>query len=115
MKSIQQISGFLPIALSFACILPAKVALAGDCRWHKEHWGSYCLITKTEGSSKFIEVILKSGREGTRVMTYRGKSFASGAIFVDDDYNAPHILKYYGSDKVILQDKNGNPPQVYLR
>ena len=93
----------------------AEKALAGDCKWHKDESGSYCIIPRSEAGTKAIEVILRSSREGTKVMTYRGKTFARGAIFIDDEYNGKHILKYYGADKIVLQDKNGNPPEVYLR
>lgn len=115
MKSIQQIARIATIALALAWAAPLEPAMAGDCKWRNSQWGSYCIITKSEGDSKIIEVILKGNREGTKVMTYRGKSFSRGAIFVDDEYGIQHTLKYYGADKVIFQDKNGNPPEVYLR
>ena len=88
---------------------------AKDCKWHKDNWGSYCLIVSSEGSAKIIEIVLKSSREGTKIMTYKGKSFTKGSVFIDDEYKNQHVLKYYGTDKIILQDRNGNPPAIYLR
>lgn len=114
-SSISKTVKIAPIALIFALAAPSKPALAGDCTWHNSQWGSYCLITRAEGGSRIIEVILKSKREGTKVMTYRGKSFKSGAVFIDDEYNGQHTLRYFGADKVVLQDKNGNPPETYFR
>lgn len=88
---------------------------ASLCKWHKEGSISYCLIPRDWGSGKTIEVVLTSSRENSKVMIYRGNSFAKESIFIDDEYSGKHILKYFGADKVILQDKNGNPPSVYLR
>lgn len=115
MKSVQQIARIASIVLALAWAAPFEPAMAGDCKWRNSQWGSYCVIAKAEGGSKIIEVILKSKREGTKVMTYRGKSFTPGAVFIDDEYNGQHTLRYFGADRVILQDKNGNPPDVYLR
>jgi hypothetical protein len=115
MKRIQLLGRIASAALIIPCAYPIEQALASDCNWRKAEWGSYCLIPRTEGGSKIIEIILKSSREGTTVMTYRGKSFAKGAVFIDDEYNGRHILKHFGKDRVILQDTNGNPPDVYLR
>jgi hypothetical protein len=115
MKSILQIARTALIALTLVWAPPSEAALAGDCKWRNSQWGSYCVITRAEGGSRIIEVILKSKREGTKVMTYRGNSFSPGAVLIDDEYNGQHILRYFGADRIILQDKNGNPPDVYLR
>ena len=115
MKSIQKIARIASIALALIWAVPLEPAIAGECKWRNEQWGSYCVITKDEGGSKIIEVILKGKREGTKVMTYRGTSFAPGSVFIDDEYNGQHTLRHHGADRIILQDKNGNPPNVYLR
>ena len=115
MKRIQLLGRIASVALILPCAYLTDQALASDCNWQKAEWGTYCLIPRTEGGSKIIEIILRSSREGTTVMTYRGKSFAKGAVFIGDEYSDRHILKHFGKDRVILQDTNGNPPAVYLR
>jgi len=86
-----------------------------DCHPVPSGSGSYCVRVDNQDGLVRIAITMASPRESTKTITYTGRSTAPGSVFRDDLYEGTSVLRYFGADKIILQDDNGNPPWVYYR
>jgi hypothetical protein len=86
-----------------------------DCHREASGSGSYCVQVDNQAGTVSIAITMASPRESTKTITYTGRSTAPGSLFRNDYYDGTSVLRYFGDDKIILQDDNGNPAWVYYR
>ena len=86
-----------------------------DCHGDHENGVAYCVrVSKSAGIIR-IAITMSSRRESTKTITYTGRSTSVGSAFANDYYPGKTFIRYFGPDKIILQDDRGNAPEVYYR
>jgi len=99
--------GLAGTVLSLA--IPAYSQYRNDCYSLLEIANvTYCVFTKDKGSAKEIIVSTSGGRQSPTIVTYVGTSFTPGGRFTDDVYpdrGPVHVLRYFGPDKIVLQEE----------